>query len=279
VKPPGFSEKNDLLNVLGINATNHWYAFDPLTNCSDIQNSYYHWLDLYVGAEMDVYSRKVVLSNCDKFTRQYYSDCGLGGTYEVTEILRVSRIVYGYNSDNTPSVDAPNVTEEKDEPNVRDKPTRTDDDVLNKLLKRSNVEALVFKAKIVVEEPDGLNREFVVKCFLSDQSFSVSETNVRTAGKLNVVTKSPIYRINFVIMFVGALGCRFFSKRKIPIETPDEPNVIFKLYVGVELTIDNFKFVFVDVEDRTLRFMMDHPTEVRLHPIAQNQKLIFQYGF
>lgn len=39
-------------------------------------------------------------------------------------------------------------------------------------------------------------------------------------------------------------------------------NVIFKLFVGAKLIIDGFQFVFVDVEDRTLRFMMDHPKEV-----------------
>lgn len=66
-------------------------------------------------------------------------------------------------------------------------------------------------------------------------------------------------------IFLGAIGCRFFSKRKIPKETPNELNVIFKLYVGVELTIDSFQFVFIDVEDRTLKFMMDHPKEVRTY--------------
>lgn len=65
--------------------------------------------------------------------------------------------------------------------------------------------------------------------------------------------------------FLGAIGCRFFSKRKIPKDNPNELNVIFKLYVGVKLIIDGFQFVFVDVEDRTLRFMMDHPKEVSLH--------------
>jgi len=77
VKPPGFSEQNDLLNVLAINSMNQWFAFDPLGNLSDVQASYYHWSNLYVGAEIDVYSRKIVLSSCDEFTKQYYSDYGL----------------------------------------------------------------------------------------------------------------------------------------------------------------------------------------------------------
>lgn len=63
----------------------------------------------------------------------------------------------------------------------------------------------------------------------------------------------------------GALGCRFFTKRKIPRETPSELNVIFQLYVGAKLCIDNFQFVLIDVEDRTLRFMMNHPNEVSFY--------------
>ncbi|VVC33906.1 Uncharacterised domain DM10,Domain of unknown function DUF1126 [Cinara cedri] len=220
VKPPGFREQSDLLNVLGVNPMNRWYAFDPLTNVSTAEDSYYHWSNLYVGAELDVYSRKIILTNCDEFTKQYYLDNGF---------------------DNVPSIDIPKDNEDKEKFNMKNNiPVCRDENVLNKLLRHSTIEALVFKAKITLKEPDNLNREFIVKCFVSDQSFSVSETKIQTAG---------------------ALGCRFCTKRKIPKESPNEPNVIFRLYVGVELTIDGFKFVFVDVEDRTLRFMMDHPKE------------------
>jgi len=78
VKPPGFDEKNDLLNVLGVSSANRWYAFDPSTDRGDARDSYYHWTDLYVGAVIDVYGREIVLSDCDRFTGQYYSDHGLG---------------------------------------------------------------------------------------------------------------------------------------------------------------------------------------------------------
>lgn len=78
MKPPGFNEQSDLLNVLSINPMNQWYAFDPLSNFSTTGDSYYDWSDLYVGAEIDVYSRKIILTNCDEFTKQYYSDNGFG---------------------------------------------------------------------------------------------------------------------------------------------------------------------------------------------------------
>lgn len=59
-----------------------------------------------------------------------------------------------------------------------------DDNILNKLISYSEIEALVFKAKIILKVPDNLNREFIVKCFLSDQNFSVAEQKIQTAGKL-----------------------------------------------------------------------------------------------
>jgi len=94
--------------------------------------------------------------------------------------------LYYCNLDNFPSnIDTPKVIEEKEKLNVETIPVCHDENILNKLLSHSKIEALVFKAKIVPKEPNNLNREFIVKCFLSDQSFSVSEMNVQTAGKLN----------------------------------------------------------------------------------------------
>jgi len=173
------------------------------------------------------------------------------------------------NLDNCPSItNTPKVIEEKSNVHTQTIPVCQDENILNKLLSHSKIEALVFKAKILPKEPNNLNREFIVKCFLSDQSFSVSEMKIQNAGKFNYIYKHINILCNdlwILYIFLGAIGCRFFSKRKIPKESPNEFNVIFKLYVGVKLIIDGFQFVFVDVEDRTLSFMMDHPKEVSLY--------------
>lgn len=188
--------------------------------------------------------------------------------------------MYTENLDNFPTIDVPKTIKDKDDSSdTKNVPVCNDDNILNTLVSRSEIEALVFKAKIVLQNPDNFNREFIAKCFLSDQSFSISEMNVETAGKLCIVLHvsyaTPNVYIELLIFsffFLGALGCRFFSKRKIPNETPNEINVIFKLYVGAKLIIDGFQFVFVDVEDRTLRFMMDHPKEVSWPYIVRIRK-------
>lgn len=66
---------------------NQWYAFDPLANSSDVHESYYHWSNLHVGAEIDVYSRKIILSGWDEFTKQYYSDYGLSRLQKCNNII------------------------------------------------------------------------------------------------------------------------------------------------------------------------------------------------
>lgn len=80
-----------------------------------------------------------------------------------------------------------------------------DDNTLNKLVSRSEMEALVFKANILLKEPDNPNREFILKCFLSDQSFSVSEINSQTAGKF--CTIYLYYFFVYTIIFILILLC------------------------------------------------------------------------
>jgi len=98
--------------------------------------------------------------------------------------IQVIDVYYHCNLDNFPSnIDTPKVIKEKEKFTSQTIPVCHDENVLNKLLNYSNMEALVFKAKILPKEPNKLNREFIVKYFLSDQSFSVSEMNIQTAGQ------------------------------------------------------------------------------------------------
>lgn len=57
----------------------------------------------------------------------------------------------------------------------------------------------------------------------------------------------------------------FRSKRKCDKNEHGEDTIVFhRLVVGAEISIDDFKFAIVDVDDNTLKFMMDNPKEVRL---------------
>lgn len=93
-------------------------------------------------------------------------------------------MVYKYDSENVSCVETPKIMKVKEKLSSQNIQVCQDDNILNKLISYSEIEALVFKAKIILKVPDNLNREFIVKCFLNDQSFSVAEQKIQTAGKL-----------------------------------------------------------------------------------------------
>jgi len=58
-------------------------------------------------------------------------------------------------------------------------------------------------------------------------------------------------------------GGMFRSKRGFR-ENQDQANlfIFHQLAVGVKICIDEFMFTIVDVDDKTLQFMIDNPKEV-----------------
>jgi len=82
-------------------------------------------------------------------------------------------------------IDTPKITEENEKSNIQEVPVCNDENIINKLLSQSKIEAFVFKAEIVLENPDYLDREFIVKYFPSEQSVSVSEMKIKTAGRFS----------------------------------------------------------------------------------------------
>lgn len=68
---PGHNSPFTVLNVLGSSLQTGRYISDPL-NCGKSNTEYYNPKDLAIGASLDVYGRKVVLTDCDPFTKEFY---------------------------------------------------------------------------------------------------------------------------------------------------------------------------------------------------------------
>lgn len=105
-------------------------------------------------------------------------------SFSTTHVNIYERVTVFNNCDlgNFQSIEAPIMHEKDEKSSVKNIPMESDKNIFNKLLSHSEMEALVFKAKIVLKEPENFNREFIVKYFLRDQSFSVSETKNLTAS-------------------------------------------------------------------------------------------------
>lgn len=70
------------MNVLGAGLQSGRYVADPL-NCGMQHTEYYKPKDLAIGASINVYGRKVVLTDCDPYTKEYYrAKYGLGNLYQ-----------------------------------------------------------------------------------------------------------------------------------------------------------------------------------------------------
>lgn len=63
----------------------------------------------------------------------------------------------------------------------------------------------------------------------------------------------------------------FRSKRGFK-ENEDKKEIFFfqNLAVGVDISIDNFKFTITDIDDKTLKFMIDNSSIVNMNKLWVN---------
>jgi hypothetical protein len=75
---PGYDDPHTVLNVLSTSFLKGRYLVDAL-NYGQQPVEYYRDSDLAIGVAINVFGRKIVLIDCDPFTKEYYSKkYGLG---------------------------------------------------------------------------------------------------------------------------------------------------------------------------------------------------------
>jgi len=76
--PLGYDDPHTVLNVLSTGFLKGRYLVDAL-NCGQQPVEYYKESDLAIGADINAFGRKIVLTDCDSFTKEYYATkYGLG---------------------------------------------------------------------------------------------------------------------------------------------------------------------------------------------------------
>jgi len=71
LQPIGAQDPFTILNVLGENTTKNYYIADSL-DTGKIAADYYKDNELSIGAEINVFGRRIVITNMDAFTKEYY---------------------------------------------------------------------------------------------------------------------------------------------------------------------------------------------------------------
>lgn len=70
LQPIGAGNHFTVLNVLGENAKQSYYMIDSLD--TGISNDYYKDNELGIGAEINIFGRRIIITDMDAFSKEYY---------------------------------------------------------------------------------------------------------------------------------------------------------------------------------------------------------------
>lgn len=191
----------------------------------------YKPVDLLVGQSIDIFGRKIVIHDCDDFTRDFYKDY-MGVDQPSIPIEKPEQVHiqlshpphtgFGSAEDSLASCIA-----------LRPKPPRKD---LVKLMTQSD-RVLRFEAKMANQLPEDASRKFIIGCFLADDTVAVWELRQRNSGHSEGKFAERSRKIN------PATGTSF---------KPQD------FYVGADVVINSVPFSIHKADEYTLNFMDEH---------------------
>jgi EF-hand domain-containing protein 1 len=213
------------------------------------EEQYYHWSDLFIGADINVYSRLLHIIDADNETRDFYDlmECPLGGgepsIASMTTKVSYTRTIpphngFGSDEDSLKSCVGPLCPSSA--------PTRTN--VFENRI-------LSFFAKFVPKNSNDDDRRFVISFYFQDNSVKITEPTVRNSG------------------YVGGL---FLSRRKVKKESRREGQrqeggeveylKVEDFVMGGKVKILTHEFVIIGGNEFTLKWLENE--KLRKDPYA-----------
>ncbi|XP_066140061.1 EF-hand domain-containing family member C2-like [Euwallacea fornicatus] len=245
--PPVGSHVNyTVLNVLGSSLSNRRYIIDPLV-CERDNIEYYTEKDLSIGGVVHCYGRKLILTDCDTFTKEYYTT-----KYGISEFNpipipaknRASAYSVKHKKRELPPWNGFGSYEDSAQNCLTVEPKAPHRDFKKFLLYDRtdlNSHILRFKAKMISTISENCSRCFVISYFLVDDTISVFEIGQRNSG-FNTST--------------------FAAKKQVKLPDQESSSSTPPLYytpqhmfIGATLIINEFKFVLVDADEYAMRYM------------------------
>ncbi|VDO52689.1 unnamed protein product [Schistosoma margrebowiei] len=214
------------------------------------KDDFYKDHDLTIGTNINVYGRKFLICDCDEFTKEYYRiKYGIQDFTPVKprlqdHITTVKREIPPYNGWGT---------DEDSLANCYSLIPKAPNHNFKKFMEldRQGLESHVlrFAGRLLSDRPIDRDRQFVISCYLSDDTISIFEPQQKNSG------------------FQGGL---FLERSKI--KKPDsklfdnKPIEYYKptdLYVGAKLDFNTFLFELTEADDYTLDYMEKHKTQFK----------------
>ncbi|XP_069389268.1 EF-hand domain-containing family member C2 [Paralichthys olivaceus] len=246
LKLPGQSTDRTMLNVFDSKSQGKRFILDSIKPGA-VHEEFYKDCDLTVGGEVNVFGRRVLIADCDDFTKDYYRS--KYGIEDFTPIQlkapaapKPPRLVPPYNGFGS---------EEDSLSSCRGllpKPPQKD---FRKFMEKdrygldSNV--LSFHAKMVTTDPVDSERVFIISFYLCDDSITVFEPPQRNSGVLGgrFLERGRVKKPGQEL---------FKSERSQYFEAQD-------LYVGATICLNNQNFLLLDADEYTFSYMEQHAEE------------------
>ncbi|NXC38118.1 EFHC2 protein, partial [Penelope pileata] len=244
---PGTITNHTVLNVFGGSAGNKSRYILDSRKTGAVHQEFYKDNDLKIGAVINVWGRKIMLCDCDEFTKDYYRT-----KYGIEDFTPVS---YKAPPPPKPEKTFPPYTgfgSEEDSlcscMGLLLKPPQKD---FKKFMEKDRTalesNTLRFLAKLVTDNPIDKDRKFVICYFLSDDTISVFE---------------------HIQQNTGILGGKFLEKGRIKKPGQElfksEPSEYFKaqdLFIGARVCFHGHNFLLVDADEYTINYMEKHANE------------------
>nr|CAH8833815.1 unnamed protein product [Trichobilharzia regenti] len=238
---PGVVTDRTLLNVFGQAQRGGHYVLDSL-KLGTPKDDFYKDYDLTIGATINVYGRKFLICDCDEFTKEYYRiKYGLRDFTPVKPKISDTRIplkreIPPYNGWGTEEDSLANCQSLLPMP-----PNRNFKKFLE--LDRQGIESHVlrFAARLISNRPTDRDRQFVISCYLSDDTIAIYETQQKNSGFIGglFLERSKVKKP----------GSKLFDSKPMEYYKPID------LYIGAILDFNTFIFELINADDYTLDYM------------------------
>ncbi|KAG5872507.1 hypothetical protein JTB14_027095 [Gonioctena quinquepunctata] len=244
---PGHNSDYTVLNVLGSALSSRRYIIDPL-DCGRQNIDYYTEKDLSIGAILNCYGRKIVLTDCDSFTMEYYA-----AKYGISEFTpleipddkeRQAGDIPPPKHRELPPWNGFGSYEDSAQNCITVEPKAPHKDFKKFLMyDRIGLDShiLRFEARMKSKIPENCTRIFIMRYYLSDDTIAIFEAAKKNSG----FTTSTFLSRNRI-----KLPAQKVYTSKPPLcYTPQH------MFIGATLIINGFEFVLVDADEYALRYM------------------------
>ncbi|KAL2714276.1 EF-hand domain-containing family member C2 [Vespula squamosa] len=241
--PIGEGDPYTILNVMGEDINQSYMMIDAL-NIGKSKKVYYKDNELSIGAKMDIFGRTITITDMDAFTKEYYrTKYGLNDFTPLEKPQKkdevgepIERYIPPYNGYGTYEDSLGNCL------SIIPKPPQTDFIKFLYYDKQGfDSKVLRFRAQMISKIPENLERQFIIRFYLIDDSISIFELTKRNSGfrRCLFLRKMPIMLPKQEI----------FSSKKPEYYKPGD------FYIGACLNINEFHFSIISADIYALRYM------------------------